>query len=123
MKILFNLMTTIEVPDAEEFLPREEVEKELTDFFRSEGIIVAVEKESQVDGAYGYMDTKSIIDLLHNLPSAEPENIRCYECKYGIHSGCGDVYICHVSPELVMEHTGDFYCGYAERRTDELGNS
>lgn len=39
MRILFNLMTTIEVPDAEEFPPREEVEKELTDFFRSEGMI------------------------------------------------------------------------------------
>ena len=33
--------------------------------------INAVEKESQVDGAYGYMDTKSIIDLLSDLPSAE----------------------------------------------------
>lgn len=32
-----------------------------------------VEKESQVDGAYGYMDTKSIVDLLNDLPSAQPE--------------------------------------------------
>ena len=80
--------------------------------------IAAVEKESQVDGAYGYMDTKSIVDLLHDLPSAEPENIRCYECKHGTHSGCGNVYICNVSPELVMKHTGDFYCGYAKRKTD-----
>ena len=55
---------------------------------------------------------------LEELPSAQPENIRCYECKYGIHSGRGNVYICNVSPELVMEHTGDFYCGYAERKTD-----
>ena len=31
--------------------------------------IDAVEKESQVDGAYGYMDTKSIVDLLNDLPS------------------------------------------------------
>ena len=35
--------------------------------------IYAVEKESQVDGAYGYMDTKSIVDLLSDLPSAQPE--------------------------------------------------
>ena len=33
--------------------------------------IVAVEKESQVDGAYGYMDTKSIVDLLNGLPLAQ----------------------------------------------------
>jgi hypothetical protein len=35
--------------------------------------IDAVEKESQADGAYGYMDTKSIVDLLNDLPSAQPE--------------------------------------------------
>ena len=35
--------------------------------------IDAVEKESQVDGAYGYMDTKSIVDLLNDLPSAQPD--------------------------------------------------
>ena len=33
--------------------------------------IDAVEKESQVDGAYGYMDTKSIVDLLNNLPNID----------------------------------------------------
>lgn len=35
--------------------------------------IDAVVKESQVDGAYGYMDTKSIVDLLNDQPSAQPE--------------------------------------------------
>ena len=30
-------------------------------------------KESNTDGAYGYMDTKSIVDLLNDLPSAQPE--------------------------------------------------
>lgn len=35
--------------------------------------IDAVEKESQVDGAYGYMDTKSIVDLLEDLPSVWPD--------------------------------------------------
>ena len=39
MRILFNLMTTIEVPDAEQFPPREEVEKQLFEFFKSEGMI------------------------------------------------------------------------------------
>lgn len=41
--------------------------------------IDAVEKESQVDGAYGYMDTKSIVDLLNDLPSAEPKKGRWEE--------------------------------------------
>ena len=39
MRILFNLMTTIEVPDAEEYPPIEEVEKEFANFFQSEGMI------------------------------------------------------------------------------------
>jgi len=44
--------------------------------------IDAVVKESQVDGAYGYMDTKSIVDLLNDLPSAQPEPPEdiCGEC-------------------------------------------
>lgn len=39
MRILFNLLTTIEVPDADKFPPREEVEKELVKMFEGEGMI------------------------------------------------------------------------------------
>jgi len=35
--------------------------------------IDAVLKESNMDDAYGYMDTKSIVDLLNKLSSAQPE--------------------------------------------------
>ena len=38
--------------------------------------IEAAEKESQVDGAYGYMDTKSIIDMLNDLPSVQSNQKR-----------------------------------------------
>lgn len=41
------------------------------DTIRRQSAIDAVEKESQVDGAYGYMDTKSIVDLIMDLPSAQ----------------------------------------------------
>ena len=41
--------------------------------------------------------------------------ICCYECKYGVHNGTGDQYLCTVSPELMVIHEGNFYCGYAER--------
>lgn len=44
-----------------------------SDMVSRQNAIEAVEKESQVDGAYGYMDTKSIVDLLNDLPSAQPE--------------------------------------------------
>ena len=45
----------------------------MDDLISRQAAIDAVEKESQVDGAYGYMDTKSIVDLLNDLPSAQPE--------------------------------------------------
>ncbi len=44
----------------------------MSDLIRRKDAIDAVEKESQVDGSYGYMDTKSILDLLEDLPPAEP---------------------------------------------------
>ena len=38
MKVVFTLHTTIEVPDAELFPPKEEVERQMIDFFKSEGM-------------------------------------------------------------------------------------
>lgn len=43
----------------------------MDDLISRQAAIDMVEKESQVDGAYGYMDTKSIVDLLNDLPSAQ----------------------------------------------------
>lgn len=43
----------------------------MKDLIYRQDAIDAVEKESQVDGAYGYMDTRSIVDLLSDLPSAQ----------------------------------------------------
>lgn len=43
----------------------------MSDLIERRAAIDAVEKESQVDGAYGYMDTKSIVDLIMDLPSAQ----------------------------------------------------
>lgn len=45
----------------------------VSDLINRQAAIDAVEKELQVDGAYGYMDTKSIVDLLSDLPSAQPK--------------------------------------------------
>ena len=39
MKILFNLLTTIEIPDADFFAPREQVEEAIVKLFESEGMI------------------------------------------------------------------------------------
>ena len=39
MRILFNLLTTIEIPDADFFAPREEVEEAIEALFQNEGMI------------------------------------------------------------------------------------
>ena len=39
----------------------------------ADAMIRAVEKESTQDGSYGYMDTKSIVDLINDAPTIEPE--------------------------------------------------
>lgn len=43
----------------------------MKDLIYRQDAIDEVEKKSQVDGAYGYMDTKSIVDLLSDLPPAQ----------------------------------------------------
>jgi hypothetical protein len=57
-------------------------------------------------------------EVLLTLPSVQPEIIHCPDCKYGVHSGCGDRYICTVNYELRMEHDSTFYCGYGKRREE-----
>ena len=39
MRILFNLLTTIEIPDADVFPPREQAEEAFVKLFESEGMI------------------------------------------------------------------------------------
>ena len=39
----------------------------------ADAAIDAAVKESQADGAYGYMDTKEIVDMLKGLPTAQPK--------------------------------------------------
>ena len=107
----------------------------MNDSISRQAAIDEVEKESQVDGAYGYMDTKSIVDLLSALPSAQSEIIRCKDCKHwrqqtnyqGVplsfgfcesdemwRSLYGETYeVSHIDTD------DDFYCGYAKRRPDD----
>ena len=64
------------------------------------------------------------VDALENLPSAEPEIIRCRECKYSHLTYDGDCKQCDQwldddDFQLTLYLDGDFYCGFAERRTDE----
>ena len=64
---------------------------------------------------------ESFIDDINELPSAEPEIIRCKDCKYwnegncncpDIRVDCPDYYV----GDIVTEE--DFYCGFAKRREE-----
>ena len=72
-----------------------------------------------LDDAYeqGWFDLQECIE---NLPSAQPEIIRCRDCKHWDETWTNDWspdY--HYCPMVDGIHKGDFYCADAERRTDE----
>ena len=48
---------------------------------------------------------------LAELPSAQPEIIRCKDCRYNASS-----HKCLQPDSFFLVPTDDFYCGYAERR-------
>lgn len=79
--------------------------------------------------------TFEMIWAIKSLPSAEPEIIRCKDCKYwrqqtnyaGIRLSFGfcesdNMWRSLYGETVEVDHIDtddDFYCGYAERRTDE----
>lgn len=80
-----------------------------------EDAIERVKKESQADGAYGYLDAKSIIDLLKSLPSAEPEITHCKDCKYGEQDEEGWWYCSDLGCQM-GDKDGNGFCSDAERK-------
>lgn len=72
-----------------------------------------------VDGIL-YVPLKDVNKHLQNLPPAQPEIIRCKDCKYWKDSdgayrrGFDAESKCPINLEEVYE--GTFYCGMAERR-------
>lgn len=55
------------------------------------------------------------ISVIRRLPSAQPEIIRCEDCKHWNRESICDGFC----SEDCMRHDEGFYCGNAERRTDE----
>lgn len=60
-----------------------------------------------------YLDIKEAIE---QLPSAQPEIIRCKDCKYGGMKEFEEGYC--GGGAIDQEITGMDYCSWAERRTD-----
>ena len=65
----------------------------------------------------GYEDEQLLINAVKSLPSAQPEIIRCKDCKYQ------DENWRRISvkwlPCMDVRTGSNWFCGSAERRTDE----
>ena len=87
---------------------------------RQAAIDALLEEVRLVDGYYVENDEvidKDAVEAMRLLPSAQPEIIRCKDCKWW----SNDDYRECSSPNYDDGYVtpAGFYCGYAERRTDE----
>ena len=55
--------------------------------------------------------------LINMQPTVQPEIIRCKDCKHNVSS-----HKCLHPESFFLVTDDDFYCGYAERRTDDKTN-
>ena len=63
----------------------------------------------------------AVQEVINGLPSAQPEIIRCRDCRYQ-YKGCNESEswnVCGYRPWLHVPTDDEHYCGYAERRADE----
>lgn len=88
---------------------------------RQAAIDALLEEVRLVDGYYvendEVIDKDDAVEAMRLLPSAQPEIIRCKDCK----CWSNDDYRECSSPNYDDGYVtpAGFYCGYAERRTDE----
>lgn len=64
-----------------------------------------------------YCDEYFMVGMLNSLPPAQPEIIRCMDCKYSEH-WYRDKRRCFLWHETGIDVFEDGYCNYAKRRTD-----
>ena len=62
------------------------------------------------------ISSNKALEVIEMLPSAQPEIIRCKDCKYMIDTG--DNLMCDNAKGWVVATTSDFGCVLAERRTE-----
>ena len=78
-----------------------------------------ISREAAIDAVRNYPDDLiSQLTAIEDLPSVEPEIIRCKDCKY---SSPNKVYGCRIhsfADDLDERMYSDDFCSYAERRTD-----
>lgn len=108
----------------------------MADLISRQDAIDALDKEYRcTDKSDDWDGLKTAMLIIENLPSAQPEIIRCKDCKHwrqqtnyqGAPLSFGfcesdDMWRSLYGETYEVSHIDtddDFYCGYAERRTDE----
>lgn len=70
----------------------------------------------------GCLDEEDVAVMLGHLPSAQPEIIRCKDCKWLNTEDCGNECDCPNGFAVGYVDDND-YCSRAERRDDDTGKS
>ena len=92
----------------------------ILDLIRKQSAINALVEEANQDGAFGYVDAKSIVDILTGLPTVDAaEVVRCKDCIFAHLTYDGECKYCDAwSGEEPLYLDGDFYCSFGEKVTE-----
>ena len=108
-------ITALELFGNSEQLPSAQPEKRTEERMETHACDL-IDREAAVDAIYHHLPSVSRTrarTMLHEVPSAQPDIIRCRNCKFA----SGDSRIC-----MKFDHSpiGELdFCAWAERRTDE----
>lgn len=83
----------------------------------------AISRQGAIDVAFDIFPDdeyfrEQFVKSIEALPSTQPENIRCKDCKYAINNGTSEM-MCKNSRTRVVDTNNNFGCIFAERRTNE----
>ena len=80
-----------------------------------------ISRRAAIDVAKAHWYKPDIVGAIEQLPSAQPEIIRCKECENWDKSWTNDWEPnCHYCPMIDRVCGENWYCADAERRTDEI---
>ena len=92
----------------------------MSDLISRQAAIDAVQHAFDRETLLNSFVRKVAVDALKTMPSAQPDHIRCRDCKYWdktwTNNWSPDYHYC---PMIDGVRKGNFYCADAERRTDE----
>lgn len=91
----------------------------MNDLIERQAAIEALKREEALTRVSGY---HRVINAIRDLPSAQPEIIRCKDCKHYTlkpQVNSNYCYIRHCTRSALISSKPDDYCSWAERRTDD----